>query len=90
MQAVRALRWDGVSVPGDYLIRFERALWTFAHQRVYCPDSGAAVHLTPIPAGGLAASSILPDAANLHDSCIDFLGPAMDDATAKGIAHGTN
>lgn len=54
-QVCKSLRFSGVSVPRDYEQGFQRALWTFQHQRVWCPHRKQLVHLRPLPAGGLAA-----------------------------------
>lgn len=87
-KALRALRFDGVQVPTDYEIKFQRALWTFRHQRVYCPERKAVVHLTDLPGGSLAAHAAVPAAAELAEGEIDFLGPPLADDVAQGIAEG--
>jgi hypothetical protein len=46
-QACKAWRFSGTTVPKDYELRFQRALWTFKHQRCAC------LPLTAPPAGGL-------------------------------------
>ena len=51
----KSLRFSGVSVPRDYEQGFQRALWTFQHQRVWCPNSRQLMHLRPLPPGGLSA-----------------------------------
>lgn len=55
LQVCKSLRFSGVSVPRDYEQGFQRALWTFQHQRVWCPDRRQLVHLRPLPQGGLSA-----------------------------------
>ena len=62
---VRALRFDGTKIPEGYERRVQRALWTFQHQRVYCPRRRAAVHLHEIAGGDLAAGSRVPAAAQV-------------------------
>ena len=62
LRALRALRFDGVQVPQGYEVKFQRALWTFRHQRVYCARRQAAVHLTEPPGGSLAAQAAVPSA----------------------------
>ncbi len=57
VQVVKSLRFSGVSVPRGYEAAFQRALWTFRHQRVYCADARALVTLAPLPAGGLGAGA---------------------------------
>jgi len=39
MQVVQSLRMQlGIRVPPDYIDSFNRANWTFKHQRVFCPE----------------------------------------------------
>ena len=54
-QVCKSLRFSGVTVPRGYEAAFQRALWTFRHQRVYCARARALVPLRPLPAGGLAS-----------------------------------
>lgn len=54
--AVAALRRDarlGPGVPPDYEVRFQRAMWYFAHAVVYSPSLRACTHLSPLPRDGL-------------------------------------
>ena len=88
MRALRALRFDGVVAPKGYEIKFQRALWTFRHQRVYCPRRRELVHVTEIPGGSLAAHAAVPAAAELLEGEIDFLGPHLPVHVAQGIAEG--
>lgn len=88
LRALRALRFDGVQVPQRYEIKFQRALWTFRHQRVYCPRRKAAVHLTELPGGSLEAHAAVPAAAELQDGEPHFLGPHIPDDIAQGVAEG--
>ena len=62
---MRALRFDGTKVPPAYEARVQRALWTFRHQRVYCPRRRAVVHLTEVPGGDLAEGALVPEAAQV-------------------------
>lgn len=87
-RAVRALRFDGVAVPVGYEAALQRALWTFRHQRVYCPALRATVPLSQPPGGALAAQAALPDAAALVNGEPDFLGPELAPSVAQGIAEG--
>ena len=64
MQVCKSLRFSGVSVPRDYEQGFQRALWTFQHQRVWCPLRKQLVHLHPLPQGGLAAGNSPPPLPN--------------------------
>ncbi|KAJ3293341.1 Rad2 nuclease [Borealophlyctis nickersoniae] len=64
-------------LPRDYTIRFRKAELTFLHQRVYDPDSGTLVPLTP-----------LPDDFEFAAEGADFLGPDLSPDVAKGIAVG--
>lgn len=66
LQVVRALRFDGVKIPEGYERRVQRALWTFKHQRVYCPRRRAVVHLHEVMGGELAAGARVPAAAQVR------------------------
>ena len=59
-QVCKSLRFSGVSVPRDYEPAFQRALWTFQHQRVWCPQHKQLVHVRPLPTGGLASGEQQP------------------------------
>lgn len=87
-RAIRSLRFDGVQVPSDYEKKFQRAIWTFRHQRVYCPTRKRIVHVTDLPPGGLSGSAIVQGAADLLDEEEDFLGPYIEDRVAILIAEG--
>ena len=87
VKAVQTLRWAGTAVPPEYLERFQRALWVFRHQRVYCAQSRRVRPLQELPAGGLAAGAAVPSAAP-GDGDLDFLGPHLDDDLGCKIAHG--
>lgn len=63
---VRSLRFDGAKIPEGYERRVQRALWTFQHQRVYCPRRRACVHLHEVPGGDLAAGARVPAAAEVR------------------------
>ncbi|RMZ55917.1 hypothetical protein APUTEX25_004341, partial [Auxenochlorella protothecoides] len=88
IKAVQALKWDGTAVPPQYLVRFQRALWSFRHQRVYCRTQQATIPMTPLPEGGLAASTLIPEAAETVEGEPDFLGPWVEDCIARGVAEG--
>jgi len=64
-QVCKSLRFSGVSVPRDYEQGFQRALWTFQHQRVWCPQRKQLVHLRPLPEGGLAAGRCCPSSSTM-------------------------
>ncbi|KAH7622041.1 hypothetical protein Ndes2526B_g02866 [Nannochloris sp. 'desiccata'] len=88
MRALRALRFDGTQAPPGYEIKFQRALWTFKHQRVYCPRRREIVPLTEPRGGSLAAQASVPLAAELVDGEIDFLGPHLPVHIGQGVAEG--
>lgn len=64
-QVVRNLRFSGTSVPPDYEKRVQRAIWTFQHQRVFCPRRCAVVHLHEVQGGSLAHNALVPAAAEV-------------------------
>ena len=68
-QVCKSLRFSGVSVPRDYEQGFQRALWTFQHQRVWCPQREQLVHLRPLPQGGLAAGRCCPSSSTMLHPC---------------------
>lgn len=83
------LRYNGTSVPRDYEAHVQLAIWTFRHQRVFDPALRRLVHLTPLPEGGLATDvAQLPAGTQLDPDSLDFLGPALRDDVAAGIAAG--
>ena len=83
------LRYNGTSVPREYEAQVQLAIWTFRHQLVFDPASRRLVHLNPLPAGGLANDvAQLPPATQLDPENLEFLGPALPDDIAAGIAAG--
>lgn len=89
MQAVKNLRMNGaVSVPRGYEVEFQRAIWTFRHQRVFDADTGRIMHLRPLPEGGLVAAAGVPDSILEEDPGCGFLGPPLADGIAAAIACG--
>ncbi|KAK9828537.1 hypothetical protein WJX72_000649 [[Myrmecia] bisecta] len=93
IKVCRALRFNGTSVPRGYEADFQRALWTFHHQRVFCPQSHKLVHLRELPAGGLAMSAALvaggaAGTGPLAGAELDFLGPQIPDDLAYQVAVG--
>jgi exonuclease-1 len=89
MQVCKSLRFSGVKVPREYESEFQRALWTFRHQRVYCPTAHAMVHLRPLPPGGLADGVlVLAALPSKEEADLPFLGPMLPDAVAEAIAVG--
>ena len=89
-QVCKCLRFSGITIPLAYEAAFQRAIWTFNHQRVFCPQRRALVHLRPVPEGGLGAAGVaVPEALpNAGESDLAFLGPPIDDSTAQLIADG--
>eukprot|EP00884_Botryococcus_braunii_P003286 jgi/Botrbrau1/12959/Bobra.154_2s0018.2 len=81
-RVIKSLRFSGISVPRDYEERFQRAIWTFRHQRVFCPQRETLKHLRDIPASGLWLSG-----QPLCES-LDFLGPPLPNEVAKAVAMG--
>jgi exonuclease 1 len=76
--AIRRVRFEGrLKVPAGYEELFNRALLTFKHQRVYDRKTHTLTHLHPLPDG---FEQDYPD----HD----FLGPALSQRIAQGIAQG--
>lgn len=75
---MQALKWDGTAVPPQYLVRFQRALWSFRHQRVYCRTQQATIPMTPLPEGGLAASTLIPEAAEVCGEGAAMSGASRD------------
>lgn len=53
LQVCKNLRFSGISVPRDYEQQFQRAIWTFHHQRVWCPRRRQLIHLRDLPECGL-------------------------------------
>ena len=99
MQVCKSLRFSGTSVPQGYEQAFQRALWTFLHQTVYCPAACACVPLRPFPPGGLLSSSQVSIAhgpgqqadaagADAEEDSLAYLGRLLDDTTARDVATG--
>lgn len=88
-RALRALRFDGVQIPSGYEISVQRALWTFRHQRVFCPRRREIVHLTEPPGGKIVAHTTATAAIDKNDDeDTHFLGPTLAVHVAQGIAEG--
>lgn len=89
---VRTLRFNGTTVPPNYEVRFQRTLWLFRHQRVFCPAARAMAHLRPLPPGGLGGADVLVAAAlpaeGPEREALEFLGPVMEAEVAAGISEG--
>lgn len=76
-KVLQAVRLEGkMRVPPTYSREFRKAELTFVHQRVFDPRTQKLVTLTPLPDG-------------THDDMLPFIGAAMDDDIAKGVAEGT-
>lgn len=73
----RYLRIDGYTVPQGYEARFQNAIWTFRHQRVFDVVSNSLGHVEPLD----GVEGCLPDDIN-------FLGPSIEPQDARAIAHG--
>ncbi len=85
----KCLRFSGVGVPREYETGFQRALWTFRHQRVFCPSARRLVNLRPLPPGGLADGVlVLAALPGKGEADLPFLGPVLPDAVAEAIAVG--
>ncbi len=84
------MRFASITVPRGYEAAFQRAIWTFLHQRVFDTETRRLVHLTPIPAGGLVPAPGVVGALPEDDPELSFLGPPLDDALAARIAAGTH
>ncbi|KAG2434397.1 hypothetical protein HYH02_012409 [Chlamydomonas schloesseri] len=92
VRVVRTLRFNGTTVPPHYEVRFQRTLWLFRHQRVFCPAARSMAHLRPLPPGGLGGADVLVAAAlpaeGPEREALAFLGPLMEAEVAAGIADG--
>ncbi|GIL68850.1 hypothetical protein Vafri_22072 [Volvox africanus] len=92
VKVVRFLRFNGTSLPPGYEVRFQRTIWLFRHQRVFCPHARTLTHLRPLPPGGLGAADVLVLAAlpteGPERDTLPFLGPPMEAEVAAGIAAG--
>ena len=82
------MKFSNVSVPRGYEAAFQRAIWTFHHQRVFDPEARRVVHLKPLPPGGLVAETGVTGALPEDDPGLSFLGPLLDDNLAARIAAG--
>ena len=88
-QVCKCLRFSGVGVPREYETGFQRALWTFRHQRVFCPAERKLVHLRPLPPGGLADGVlVLAALPSKGEADLPFLGPVLPNAMTEAIAIG--
>ena len=100
LQVCRALRLAGTAVPRTYEADFQRAVYTFRHQRVYNPESRAMEHLRPLPPRGLdpavlaAPDRAVPPAegtvqpAESSGQALDFLGPLLPQHLCCQVATG--
>ena len=75
-QVFWAMAADGMRVDDEYRRGFERALLTFCHQRIYCPQRRKLLPLQPFAPGVTGGPEM------------DFLGPDMADADAVAVAEG--
>ncbi|RMZ91384.1 hypothetical protein DV736_g1396, partial [Chaetothyriales sp. CBS 134916] len=75
-KTIRMIALEGkLTVPVDYLERFQQAELTFLHHRVFCPLRQEMVHMSQIP-GGL----------NIED--MPYLGQYVESHTIIGVACG--
>ncbi len=75
-KSIKMVQFEGkLSVPSDYLDRFQQAELTFLHHRVYCPIQQKMVFLHELPRG-MKAEEML------------YLGGSVDPDTATGVACG--
>ncbi|CAG9462848.1 unnamed protein product [Pedinophyceae sp. YPF-701] len=95
VKACKHLRFNGIALPRGYEASFQRAIWTFRHQRIYCPKRQRIAHVTDIPEGGmvpdpeLSTVSIPDDAAALLDpSDTSFLGPEIPEEHVQALVRG--
>lgn len=105
VKACRQFRYDpNIAVPRDYEEAFQRALWTFQHQTVWCPDRKALAHVNEIPPEGLVPATGVrlpvlkaldaPVTAPLGpeelppEDPLAFLGPFLPREVAEGVAEG--
>lgn len=82
------MKFGAVTIPKGYESAFQRAIWTFRHQRVFDDLTKQIVHLTPLPEGGLASPPGIPEALPEDDTTLTFLGPQLSDEVASRIASG--
>ncbi|XP_038724106.1 exonuclease 1-like isoform X2 [Tripterygium wilfordii] len=73
-KVIKHLRYSTASVPSLYEESFKKAMLTFQYQRVYDPVSEDIVHLS--------------ESCDTLGDDLDFLGPAMPQHVAKGMAKG--
>lgn len=75
-RALRMIQFEGkFQVPPDYLQNFKQAELTFLYQRVFCPEAGKLVTLTP------------PESHIKLDE-LTYIGADMDPEVAVGVASG--
>ncbi|PSS29025.1 Exonuclease [Actinidia chinensis var. chinensis] len=73
-KVIKHLKYSTASVSSSYEESFRKAIMTFQHQRVYDPTIEDIVHLSDLP--------------QYVGDDLDFLGPAILQHIAKGIARG--
>ena len=91
MQVCRSLRLSGTTVPRTYEAAFQRAIWTFHHQRVYDPAAKTMVHLRPLPQTGLDPACLPEEPGSQGSPSLDvlsFLGPLLPDHVCCHVAAG--
>eukprot|EP00803_Ostreobium_quekettii_P003128 evm.model.scf_115EXC.4 EVM.evm.TU.scf_115EXC.4 scf_115EXC:28666-34216(-) len=91
VRACKSLRLNGTSIPRTFEAEFQRVIWVFHYQRVFCKRRQGIVHINPLPEGGLLAGNVLvPDALPNGDSGqeLDFLGPHIEAEVAQAVAVG--
>ncbi|GMH41851.1 hypothetical protein BSKO_09761 [Bryopsis sp. KO-2023] len=91
VKACKILRFSSQSVPKNFESDFQKVIWLFRHQRVYCPEAKELVHLTPLPEGGIGSADVdvieaIPTGDEL--TALTFLGPDIPKEEAREIATG--
>jgi len=76
------MRLKGLTVPDDYLEKFDKAFLTFKYQLIYCPFDLKCKHLND------PDDSIHSESLKEHDD-LSFLGAIQDTETSRKIANGT-
>eukprot|EP00899_Mesostigma_viride_P016570 jgi/Mesvir1/24914/Mv16902-RA.2 len=84
-KVIRHLRFQpGVFVPPEYEPLFQKAIWTFKHQRVFDAHTGHLAHVNDIPS---RAEGCAPWCEELPEDT-GFLGSPMPEEQARRIAEG--
>jgi len=91
-RACKQIRYAGIPMPQGYEAACQVAVWTFQHQRVYCPRRRVIVHLNPMPDGALQVDpefkKLFHAVAENLGKDMQFLGPEIPDSKVQGIVRG--